>query len=133
MLNFHDKKAANKFQDAIVKALETIAKEHGMTVRGAGGTIKSEIKADLKFEFTVDDADAKGAVEKRDFEQYCKLYNLEPSDYGAKFNANGKQYTLIGFNLSRPKFCIRVRDAEGKETFFGEAVVPYIVKQRAGA
>jgi hypothetical protein len=131
MKDFNDKAALTKFQNEAVKALEALAKEHGVTVRSAGGTIKSTIVADLKFQFTIDDAETKDAVQKSEFEGYCDLYGLLPSDYRAKFTANGKTYTLIGFNPSRPKYCIRVLDETGKEVFFDERAVPIIVRQRA--
>lgn len=61
--------------------------------------------------------------ERKEFEKYCSAYGLKKEDYGRTFRNGGKEYKLIGFELSRPKYCIKVRGEDGKVGFFTEYAI----------
>jgi hypothetical protein len=84
----------------------------------------------LKFEFKTADTAAIADAEKAEFDRYAHLFGLEPTDFGAKFSANGKTYTVIGLDLKRRKFPIKVKGDDGKVQMFTDLVVDRIVQQR---
>lgn len=61
--------------------------------------------------------------ERAEFERNCRMYGLTKEDYGRIIQHKGKNYTLIGFENSRPKFCIRARGVDGKEILFSELAI----------
>jgi hypothetical protein len=125
-----DKKLAKLVQEEAVAALEAIAASHGMTVRGHGGSL-ADISMILKFEFKTADAGAISAKEKTDFELYCSLFNLTPSDYGATFVNSGKTYKVVGFDMKRRKFPIVAIGPDGKRILFTDMVADRIRASRS--
>jgi hypothetical protein len=123
-----DKKLATLIQNEATIALEAIAAKHGMTVRAHGGSL-GDLSTILKFEFKPA-GEALADAERKEFESYATVFGLAPSDYGATFVANNKQYRLVGFDLKRRKFPILAVGPDGKRICFTDLVVDRIVKQR---
>jgi hypothetical protein len=89
-------------------ALQTAAADLGLSVQYAGGKYE-EGKFTCKFAFRIADPNASAAIERREFEQLCGMFGLSPTHYGAALTIRQQPHTLIGFDLSRPKYPIRVR------------------------
>ena len=59
---------------------------------------------DLKVVKNDDKVDGNKAL----FEQYCKIYGFEQSDYNREFTSQGKRFKLVGFNPKSPKNCCSI-------------------------
>jgi hypothetical protein len=128
-----DKKLATLIQAEATAALTAIAAKHGMTVRAHGGSL-AEVSAILKFEFKTADKAVLVDAERTTFERHADLFGLLPTDYGREFTANGKAYTVTGFDLKRRKYPILVTEkATGKRSCFTDLIVPRIVAARGAA
>jgi hypothetical protein len=123
-----DKKLAKIVQDEATEALRAVAAKYGFTVRQHGGTI-GDLSNIFKFEFTPA-GEALAGAEKAEFERYAYLFRLQPEDYGATFIANGKTFTLSGFDMKRRKFPIRATGPDGKTLCFTDMVVDRIIQNR---
>lgn len=57
--------------------------------------------------------------ERENFEKYCGLYGLEKSDYNRPFYHAGerKTYSIVGFNIKAPKFCVILKDSASGKTY----------------
>lgn len=124
-----NKSEANTIQTIALKAMEDAIAKAGYSVTCKGGTF-NESGVVMKFEFKSNDRDTLAAQEKAEFEKYAFMFNLEPSDHGAKFVANGETFKLVGFDMKRRKFPILVEDTHGKRRCFTDLVVDRIVKAR---
>jgi hypothetical protein len=69
--------------------------------------------------------------DKEDFETYCYMFDLKPSDYGKPFRANGRSFLLVGIKPNRPKYPIIGEDSGGKRFKFQERVVAQMVAATA--
>lgn len=99
--------------------LKPLCEKYGVKVRSAGGSIDVSF-AILKFEFRATSEEA----EKNAFAEHCGLFGVTPDAYGRLAVINGEEWTFIGFNVSRPKFCVRVRSTkDGRESSFSDAVL----------
>lgn len=67
-------------------------------------------------------------VRKKEFAKHAELYGVTAEDFKKQFTVKGKTYEVIGFEIGRPKYPIRVREiATGKETLFVEEVLKMLV------
>lgn len=83
-------------------ALETLKEKYGITV------FKLEIGAILK--------EMNDDVERIEFESLCKLYNLEPDDFGKVFALGKVSYRIKGIKPRAPKYpIIATNIATGKD------------------
>jgi hypothetical protein len=119
MITTFDTTNTNALHEEASALLKALAEKHGLTVRRAGGQIDGS-KCVLKFEFRSTSEEG----EKADFAKHCVLFNCKPEDYGRVATINGKEVTLVGFELSRRKFPIRVRGKDGKVSLFTDAILP---------
>lgn len=82
----------------------------------AYGEYESKITLTLR---TVLTSEGKEEHQRAEFEKYCSLFDLKPSDYGMKFGPN-KEYRLVGFAMNRTKYPIKVEKG-GKPRLLTEA------------
>jgi len=99
-------------------ALQAVAAKYGLKVELAGGTI-GNIKTVLKFGFSVTDTGS----EKAEFAKYAAMFNAKAEDYGKTAIVGGKQLTLVGWYLSRAKYPVRLRKADGKDILYTQDVL----------
>lgn len=128
--NFSNKRFAIDLQAAMVRALETFGREHGVKITANGGMLESSaiFTAKLRIELTGDEGEKSAMI---DFARHCGSFGLTSAHYKAQFKArDGSTYELIGFELRRVKYPLRGRNVHtGKELLFQEG----IVKQITGA
>lgn len=124
MIRTFDKATCRLLQEDLNTALADLAKRHGLAVRPAGGKF-SDTSFTAKVEFTLaQNNPAAKEAEMREFNEYCSFYGLEPSHYGAQIPT--QKYgpvTLIGFEIGRPKFPIKVRASDGSMKLFVREVI----------
>ncbi len=120
-----DKRNLNDLHERMAKALEPFAKEFGITIRPSGGTIGS-IESTLKFQVKVADPDIQKNAAKKLFDTYCSMYGLRPQDWGTTIRENTKVLTLVGIEVRRVKYPLRMRDQNGKEMLYTEHLVSKI-------
>ena len=107
----------------IEAALQALAAKHGVTIRYNGGTILGDTKIVLKLAIESTDPDA----QRREFEQVSSLFDLTGADYGKVITVNGRAMRLVGFDLKRRKFPLKMQVVQDG-SFIGltEAVIPRI-------
>lgn len=77
-------------------ALKAIAEKHGLTVAYHGGTLGVG-SFTAKLEFSENDR------EQKEFNEYCRLVGLMPTDYHAVVVVSGKPHRLVGVRPSSYK------------------------------
>lgn len=128
MIKVFDKTTCRLLSQEIDKALADVAIRHGLTVRPAGGQF-SETTFTAKVELRLAQSNpASQEAEQNEFARYCVFYGLEPKHYGMKLVTTRGEMTLVGFEIKRPKFPIKVRDSAGKLRLFTADVIKRLQK-----
>lgn len=128
-----NKKSLTALRPQIDAALAELGERLGLKFTAGSGSYGGAI-GHFKLQIAVDDPAIKEAADRAEFERYCGLYQLEPTDFGIEFAAGSKRYRLVGLQLSRSKYPIRVRDlAADKEVLLTDAAVLHIKAARAKA
>lgn len=109
--------------EEIEAALQGIAAKHGISIRYNGGTLIGDTKVVLKIALESQDPDA----QRNEFAQVASLFDLTAADYGKVLTVNGRQMRLVGFDLKRRKFPLKMQViADGSFVGLTEAVLPRI-------
>jgi hypothetical protein len=118
----------------IEAAVAAIAAKHGLKARYGGGAFDdAKFTCRLHLELSADNPNIE-AVEQAQFNKWCDLYDLTPTDYGAKIKSSRfGELTLVGFEPSRPKFPIKVRKPDGSLSVFTKDLVRMLKAQRISA
>lgn len=119
------KPALRGFEDDLLAHIKAFAEARGLKVEPNGGTFDA-LSFTARVKFTVDDPSALEAKEKNDFDTYCRLFDLEPKHFGVKVVLNGKPMTLCGLAMSRAKYPLKFKDANGKITLYTRDILPKI-------
>src|SRR3954469_20487599 len=90
-----DKNKAKELGADIVKALEDVARRHGMTVELKGGTFDTTGVFKPRLEFRTADASA------NEFARFAPLYGLGAADFGRVFSYGGNSYRVDGISPNR--------------------------------
>jgi len=108
-------------------ALKAIAEKHGLTVAYHGGSLGvGAFTAKLEF------SEADRA--QREFAEYCALWDLVPSDFGAVVQVQGQPHRLVGIAASSYKMpFIMERLSDGSKFKVARAIAAKIVAARAVA
>jgi hypothetical protein len=122
-----DKAECKRLSPEVVAALQELAAKHGLTVQAEGGVFDA-LSYTLKLKFGVQSTTDGTPVEQAAWNQDCEQFYLSPADYRTKVEVITSKgvspYELIGFVLSRSKFCIRARSLETAQvTLFTESVL----------
>ena len=121
-----DKNTLVSLRPDIDAALAELGARLGLKFHAGNGSY-GDNRAHFKLEIEVDDPAVQEAAARKEFEQYCGLYDLEPSDFGIEFKANGKTYRVCGLAMNRSKFPIKVLHVEeNKVVLFGAMVAANI-------
>lgn len=120
-----DTKTGTLIQKEMADALQGIAAKYGVSIKTHGGTIGlGGLDLVAKFRVEVTNPEAKADAQKREFEQYCMLFNLTPEQFGATFVNRGITYKISGLAMNKRKFPIRgTSTVDGKELLFTTDVV----------
>lgn len=125
-------KLLHREADARMRAL---ADEQGLTFSPKGSSFDPSsgtfiYRCELKLK-------AVGGVpaEEAQFNRYCPLFDLEPSDYGAEVKIKGEPWKLTGLRPNRSKFpYLFTRVSDGKQSLYTGQILPRIKAARgAGA
>lgn len=112
---FNNKQEFRAFRTEVEEALKPLAEKYGASVNAGNityGPYDLGIKVDFKKQSTENNN-----VEQAEFEMYCKMFGMQPEDYGKIYNGGkGKEYKLVGFNLAAPKYPFRIVDMSTGKT-----------------
>ena len=130
MITKFDATAAKLIQQAMVEAMLAKAKDLGVTVRGAGGKITAT-NLTLKFDFQFADPTAAADAEKIRFKKLCIMFGIRADEYGVTVKDRfGKVIgTLIGFEPSRSKYCVRIKTPVGVR-LYPESILDCVKQDR---
>ena len=105
-------------------ALKAVAEKHGLTVQYHGGSLGvGSFTAKLEF--------AENDREQKEFNEYCGLVDLLPSDYHAVVVVSGKPHRLVGIRPSSYKMpFIFERVEDGARYSVARSVLSKIVAVR---
>jgi hypothetical protein len=120
MRNRNDRDA---LRNAIVEALEGVAKEHGLTVRVGGGTY-SEYTFNPKVEFSC----TTEAGAPAGFAYDAELLGLPRDAWGKTFTQRGETYTIVGINLRARKYPVLAKGNCGTYKFHAGDVARLLAK-----
>ena len=109
-MNFN-KEEFNKFRERMEEVVKEVEKEFGVEIKF--GSI-SYAENDFTIKTTVFNGSADDK-RKNEYLRLCTLYGLEESDLGKEFIFKGKKTWIIGFEASRRKYPVVVKDETGKE------------------
>lgn len=124
MLTKLDTRTANIVHQDIVQTLKEVEERYGIKIMQHGGTINSDTEVVLKLLIRVTDEDSVRQQERKEFNLYCHLYDLQPEDYLKRIVLNGKEMEIMGFAAKRSKYPYKFRDPKtGKVTLYTETVV----------
>lgn len=112
-MNFN-KKSFELFREDVSKALQEVAKKHGVTIE-PGKINYDEYSFDLNLKVTKSDSNVDG--KKMLFEQHCAIYGFEKDDYEREFLLNGRRFKLIGFSSKSPKNCCNIQCLENEKLY----------------
>lgn len=119
-----DRNKAKVLRDSMQEALESVSKEHGVSINIGRCTFSSD---NASFKVEVSDVSGDGMVltrEANDFQVLARAYGLKPSDLGRKFlGPAGKTYRICGANPKARGFPIIAEDEKGKPYKFPAYVV----------
>jgi hypothetical protein len=128
-----DKKVAREIQLEMAAALQAVADKHGVSIKPAGGVV-GDISMKLKFEVTVKDEAAVEALARSTFNVMAHAYGLEPRHFGTIIQSGGKRLQLVGIEVSRIKYPIKMKNVDtGVVALYTDAVVPRIKLARGDA
>lgn len=120
-----DKDLLRSVQAAMLRALEPVAKAHGIAVASAGGTFGAD-EATLKFRLLLGSTDSAKAIEDRERREWnllCGAFGFTPDQYRAEFTLAGRKYRLRGFRPRASAMPIRAERDDGKLFKFGRDIV----------
>jgi len=118
-----DKGTVRKLHVEMRESMRVLAQKYGLTIREAGGSFQP-LQATLKFQVSINDVDAVETQQKAAFELHCSSYNVRPEHYRKEIVLKGSMWRLIGFELSRPKYCVRMQNVEtGNVSLWSDAVL----------
>jgi hypothetical protein len=101
MLSHFDKKNAAIIHDQIIRAIASIAAEHGATATKAGGTIdSSEVTFKIKFALATVDGKSKAQA---DWDRYASGFGFKPEHFGMTFTTPEGEGKIVGINPSARK------------------------------
>lgn len=114
MIKQFDKATCRLIGQEVEAALAAVAAKHGLVATYAGGSFTgAEFTAKARFSLAQSNPAAADA-ERAEFAQYCEFFGLKPEHYGKTVSTPKGELTLIGFELKRSKFPIKVRHANGE-------------------
>lgn len=97
------------FNRALLAAIQSVAKEYGVTARMAGGKF-NPLKATLKVDFEIADPTASADLEKKAFDRLAPAYGMTSAMYRATMvDSRGALCELVGFETRRKKYPLRMR------------------------
>lgn len=121
-----NKAAMIALRPQIDAALKELGEKLGITFSAGNGSFGGA-EAHFKLNMKVADPSIQEAAKRDEFARYCSLFDLQPEDYGKTFRAGRTEYRLIGLELKRSKYPLRVMNlTENKVVLLTDAVVPAI-------
>lgn len=115
-----DKEFLTIFREKANEALKSVEEELGVTIN------LNKIKySDYEFDLAVNvKVGSKEEAERREFEKYCRMYDLKPEDYLKEFTSKGKLYKIVGFQPTRRKYPYECKEVlTGKSILFTDAIL----------
>ncbi len=126
MLNQFDKINCCVVQHEMITALQNLCTEYGLNVRYEGGKF-SDLEFTVKLKLTIRETANGESVEALRFAEICEQYQVPASAYGQVIEIQGKRLKLVGFELKRSKYCVKVLDLNtNKAMLYPEAVLKSI-------
>ncbi len=109
-----DRQQIKALRIKIENALQELAKTESLQITVGRATFSSN-NVTFKLECAEINSGIPQTKTKTDFDSYCVLYNLKPTDMGKLFTFMGNKYELVGCKPQSPKFPIlgkRVTDGK---------------------
>jgi hypothetical protein len=112
-----NKENLRQIRKEIDEVLAVVAANHGISIEGGNITYQSD-KFTIKLTATINKPGAVTGAAAADFERYCGIYGLVPSDLGRSFMSNGNTYKLVGLKMKNRKYPFIGERSDGKRFKF---------------
>ncbi len=100
------------FRNEVNEALKEISNKYNIDLK-AGNITYTNNSFTCKLEAKAKEIDGK-SYEQIEFEKYCMIYNLKPTDYNKLIQYCGNTYILVGFKPRSGKYPILAKKDDGK-------------------
>jgi len=121
-----DKQMLDDFRKDFQDAMQALEQKYGVVIE-LGRISYSATSFDAKLE--VKEGESKEAVNESEFKMYCRMYDLEPTDYDRRFTYQGDDYIVVGIRPSKRKYPIACQQVQDGRTYgFPAALVKKLLK-----
>jgi hypothetical protein len=115
------------FRSDFDKAITELEKKYNITI-SQGSISYSENEFHMKITAKKNTTTSGKSTEQADFEKYCELFGLKPSDYGKTFKSNGKEFMITGLNVRARSMPVIAYCSDGKSYKFSEESIKRVLK-----
>lgn len=109
-----DKHVVKAFISEVNKAIEEVAKKHGVETRYKGGRYDSSTLT-AKVEFFI--KEVKEKQNDFEFKNFAKMYGAEPEWLGKTFTDGRKTFKVVGLLPNRRKNCMSIQEVRTGKKF----------------
>lgn len=118
-----------QFREDYEQAVKSLEEKYGVVIQAKNITYSDN---SFHFKTEVTNGESKAEIRKQDFEKYCSLYGLKPSDYLRSFEKeDNKAYAIIGINPNKRKYPIMIRDLGAANQVYNCSLdfIPFLKKK----
>lgn len=116
-----DKQMLQQFRQDFQEAVKDLESKYGIVISLGKITYGHD---DFTAKLEAKSGDSKDEVMKREFEENCLYFGLDPEDYGQVFSEKGKDYKIIGIDLAKRKYPVIIQELSTGKTL--RCTVDYI-------
>ena len=111
MNKLNDKEFLRLMREKVNQALIPVAKELGLESMKLEGITYSDLEATGKLKIVLSTSEDNPLVKEKNA-MHAKLLGLPEDIVGSTTTINGKVYEIIGFNIGKPKYAVRIKDIQ---------------------
>jgi hypothetical protein len=111
MNKLDDKEFLRLMRQKVNEALVSVAKDLGLESMKLEGITYSDLEATGKLRIVLSTSEDNPLVKEKNA-MHAKLLGLPEDIVGSTTTINGKVYEVIGFNINKPKYAVKIKDIQ---------------------
>jgi hypothetical protein len=116
MDKLNDKEFLRLMREKVNQALIPVAKELGLESMKLEGISYTDLEATGKLKIVLSTSEDNPLVKQKNA-MNAKLLGLPEDIVGSTITINGKVYEVIGFNLGKPKYAVKIKDIQSDKEY----------------